>query len=251
MLSGLFFAMNLNYQLIGNQAAERTIIFLHEGLGCIEMWKDYPETLCEELNCKGVIYDRSGYGKSPGSLLNRKSNYLHLAAKELHELILHLNIQQPILYGHSDGGSIALIYAAQHPDKIEAIITEAAHVFNEEVTIAGVRAARPLIEIGKMDALQKYHGNRYKEVFYAWNDIWLDESFKKWNISKEIESITCPALIIQGLDDQYGSLNQVQQILTSIGTSSISLTPENCGHAPFKEQRAVVIKNVITFINEL
>lgn len=243
--------MNLNYKIVGNTDSESTIIFLHEGLGCIEMWKSYPIELCECLDVRGIIYDRSGYGKSQGDLVNRKADYLHLAAQELHEFLLYLEVENPIIYGHSDGGSIALIFAAKHPQIAKAIITEAAHVFNEDLTIQGVNGARPLIENGKMDALQKYHGDRYKEVFYAWNDIWLDDSFKNWSIEEEIKAISCPALIIQGEDDQYGSLKQVETILRSIGITAQAFTPAACGHAPFKEQKQQVIQKVIHFINEL
>jgi len=248
--SGFFFGMNLNVKIVGDPKSEETIVFLHEGLGCIEMWKSYPEDLCNVLGMKGIVYDRAGYGKSPGSLIDRKADYLHLAAEELHELIHHFEINQPIIYGHSDGGSIGLIFAGKYPKLPKALITEAAHVFNEAVTIEGVKDARPLIETGKMDALKKYHGNRYKEVFYAWNDIWLDDSFNEWNISEEIKDISCPTLIIQGKDDQYGTLNQVSTILESIGSEAKSFTPANCGHAPFKEQKEAVIKTVKKFIHE-
>jgi pimeloyl-ACP methyl ester carboxylesterase len=176
-------ASNLNWIEVGNTTSDTTIIFLHEGLGCIEMWRDYPKQLCIDLGVRGIVYDRAGYGKSIGSLLNRTNKYLHEAADELAELITELKIQNPILYGHSDGGSIALIYAANHPDKVKAVITEAAHVFNETGTIKGVREARPWMEEGKMEGLRKYHGDRYQEVFYAWNDIWLDDSFMDWDIT--------------------------------------------------------------------
>lgn len=242
--------MKLNWIEVGNLDAEECIVFLHEGLGCVEMWKDYPENLCQSLNVRGIVYDRSGYGKSNGSLVNRKSDYLHLAAEELTHFIEFLKLEKVHLYGHSDGGSIALICAGTKPELVKTVVTEAAHVFNEQETIDGVLAARPLLKEGKMDGLKKYHGERYEEVFYAWNDIWLDDSFKNWNIEDITSRITCPGLIIQGLDDQYGTLKQVEAICKTNPQNVRSFTPKNCGHAPFKEKTNEVLKKVTEFYHE-
>ncbi|MEO9530953.1 MAG: alpha/beta hydrolase [Crocinitomicaceae bacterium] len=242
--------MELNWIEIGNLTSDETIIFLHEGLGCIELWKGYPEKVCETLNVKGIVYDRSGYGKSPGNLTQRKADYLHLAADELFDFINYLKLKSVHLYGHSDGGSIALIFASKYTNRVKSIVTEAAHVFNEPETIKGVQEARPLLKEGRMEGLRKYHGDRYQEVFYAWNDIWLDDSFEDWNIEKEIKSINCPALIIQGLEDQYGTLKQVEAISNAIKDNVKTFTPNHCGHAPFKEQTALVLNEITQFYNE-
>lgn len=242
--------MQLHWESYGPES-DTTIIFLHEGLGCIPMWKGYPEMLCNELRTKGIAYDRSGYGQSPGNLKNRKADYLHLAAEELNDFIEHLALKSVILYGHSDGGSIALIHASKYPAKVKAVITEAAHAFNEDVTIQGVKEARPLMAEGKMEALRKYHGDRYQEVFYAWNDIWLHESFEDWDISESLPKINCPNLIIQGKDDQYGTLHQVDTIEQLTSGKTTRCTPSNCGHAPFKEQQEIVLENVKQFINAI
>lgn len=243
-------ASKINWVEVGQPEAETTIIFLHEGLGCVEMWRDYPALLCQKLGVSGIVYDRSGYGKSAGSLKNRKADYLHLAAEELHSLIQSIDIKQPILYGHSDGGSIALIYAAIYGQVI-ALITEAAHVFNEPETIAGVKAARPLISEGTMDGLKKYHGERYEEVFYAWNDIWLDDSFKNWDITGLLPKIIAPQLIIQGEDDPYGTFKQVDAISEQTKGETRLFLPKNCGHAPFKEQTEQVLNEVVNFSHDI
>lgn len=237
----------INWITVGNPNSNSTIIFLHEGLGCIEMWKTYPHDLCSALNVNGIVYDRTGYGKSSGSLLGRTNQYLHEAAEELAAFIAHHQIKSPILYGHSDGGSIALIYAGQHKD-VKAVITEAAHVFNETETIQGVQEARPLLAEGKMDGLRKYHGERYQEVFFAWNDIWLDESFKDWDITEYLPNIEVPLLVIQGQNDQFGTLKQVKTIKELTAGKTATFTPENCGHAPFKEQTELVLETVKKFI---
>ena len=245
-----FFIMNLNWKIVGNIESNECVIFLHEGLGCVEMWKNYPTVLCSQLNIKGIVYDRSGYGKSPGSLTNRKANYLHEAADELRAFIDHLKLDKVHLYGHSDGGSIALIYAGRFPSKVKTVITEAAHVYNEPETIQGVLATRPLFAEGKMDGLKKYHGDRYEEVFFAWNDIWIDNTFIEWNIEEFTQGIKCPLLAIQGKDDQYGTLKQIESICKTNPIISRSFTPEHCGHAPFKEQTKMVLNEVGQFYHE-
>ena len=245
--------MNLNHLFIGDPAAKKIIIFLHEGLGSIAQWKQFPELICEASNSYGLIYDRSGYGKSPGSLLNRSINYLEESALELENLIhsTELSRYKLFLYGHSDGGSIALIYASKHPERLSGIITEAAHVFVEEITVEGVRKALPVFTEGKFDGLKKYHGERFKEVFLAWNNIWLDPAFMTWNISGILHKISCPVLIIQGKNDQYGTLKQVETIAKLISGDATVYTPENCNHAPHKEAQKEVIKIVQQFIVNL
>jgi len=242
----------LNHKFVGNQNSNQCIIFLHEGLGCIDMWKSYPNELCLHLNMQGLIYDRAGYGKSKGDLRHRTPNYLHAAADELYELIHTLKIQNKdlILYGHSDGGSIALIFAAKHPHLTHSVITEAAHVFVEEITLDGIKPAKKAFKEGKLDGLRKYHGENYKMVFNAWVDIWNHPSFLNWNIETELTNILCPQLIIQGLNDQYGTLKQVESINKNTTGKTTILTPDNCGHAPFKEKTKEVMNEVITFIQK-
>ena len=243
--------MTLHWIEIGNPESEITIIFLHEGLGSIEMWKNYPIEICTQLAVKGIIYDRQGYGKSPGSLENRGVNYLHESADELQKLITFLDLKNIILYGHSDGGSIALIHASQYPTQIIGIICEAAHVFNETKTIQGVKNVRPLFSKGKMDGLKKYHGDNYKNVFYAWNNIWINEKFKNWSIVNLLAEVRCPQLIIQGKDDEYGTIQQVEIICEKTKGKSLILTPDNCGHTPFKEKKELVKQKVIDFIHDI
>ncbi len=247
-----FEAKMLNYKFVGNLNSNTLIVFLHEGLGCIEMWKNYPQKLCQQLNVKGLVYDRAGYGQSKGDLSNRQANYLHLAAKELHQLLKKLDLfnHQIILYGHSDGGSIALIYGAQYPQIVKAIITEAAHVFVENETLKGIKPAIKAFEQGKLNGLKKYHGENYKSVFYAWVNIWHHPSFKNWNIEQELKNIICPQLIIQGENDQYGTLKQVKSIAQHTKGETTVYIPKKCGHSPFKEKEDNLITIVITFFKK-
>jgi len=243
----------LHHKFVGNLNSKTVIVFLHEGLGCVEMWKNYPQKLCNTLNVKGLIYDRAGYGKSEGDLTKRKANYLHLAVDELHQLLEQLNLlnHQIILYGHSDGGSIALLFASKYTHLVKSIITEAAHVFVEEETLQGISPAVQAFKHGKLNGLKKYHGDNFEEVFYAWVNIWNNQSFKNWNIENEITKITCPQLIIQGQNDQYGTLKQVKSIEQNTKGKTTTFIPKNCGHSPFKEQENEVLKTVKYFFSSI
>ncbi|MFT5820863.1 MAG: pimeloyl-ACP methyl ester carboxylesterase [Crocinitomix sp.] len=242
--------MALNHVFIGDKAAKKIIIFLHEGLGSIAQWKAFPELVCNATNSYGLIYDRCGYGKSEGSLLNRKTDYLEQGALELEKVIASLvpSTYDLFLYGHSDGGSIAIIYAANHPSKLKGLITEAAHVFVEDITVEGVRAVLPYFHQGKFDGLKKYHGERFQEVFLAWNNIWLNPAFRSWNISQLLSNIICPQLIIQGEADQYGTLNQVETIVENTVGKSTTFTPRNCNHAPHKENEKETLLHIVRFL---
>ncbi len=244
--------MALNHVFIGNPTAKKLIIFLHEGLGSIAQWKTFPESVCEATNSYGLVYDRRGYGKSPGSLEDRSINYLEQGAEELEEVIATLIPENYnlFLYGHSDGGSIALIYSANNPSKITGLITEAAHVFVEDITVDGVRAALPYFHQGKFDGLKKYHGERFQEVFFAWNNIWLNPKFRDWNITEILHHISCPQLIIQGKDDQYGSLKQVDTIAKQTTGKTSKFIPDNCNHAPHKEKQKETLLQVTQFLKD-
>ncbi|WP_066755394.1 alpha/beta fold hydrolase [Crocinitomix algicola] len=244
--------MQLNVKYIGDPSSNRLIIFLHEGLGSVKQWKNFPNSLCDKTNSYGLVYDRKGYGESLGDLTHRQANYLHLAAEELFEIIsTSKHNDKPIyLYGHSDGGSIALIFAAKYGHRIKGIITEAAHVFVEDITIAGVKEARDLFDLGKFEGLKKYHGNQYHQVFFAWNDIWLSEEFKNWEIISLLEKIDVPNLIIQGKNDQYGTEEQVNLIIEKTKGVSTKLILENCGHAPHKESQKEVISEIKKWMDD-
>lgn len=228
---------DLYYELIEGDPARPWLVFLHEGLGSCAMWKDFPAQLCQLTGCRGLLYDRLGYGQSSPLRAQRQIHYLHdYALRELPQVLDSLLPgQEYFLIGHSDGGSIALIHAAQQPPRLRAIITEAAHVYVETVTLDGIRAADAAFGAGKLRALSKYHGEKTEAIFKAWSQTWLSYGFQFWNIEYLLPSIECAALIVQGSEDQYASAAQVDAIVAQ-ALNAIPAMIEQCGHAPHHEQ---------------
>ncbi len=217
-----------------------TLVFLHEGLGSVAGWRDFPRTLCDRLDAPGLVYSRRGYGRSTPLGHPRGTDYLHREAWEvLPALLDELRLEAPVLVGHSDGGSIALLFAARHAPRAIAIM--APHVFVEEVTIAGIRAARDAWKLGKLrDPLARVHDDP-DGAFFGWNDGWLDPAFRLWNIETELPQIRCPVLAIQGYDDQYGTMEQLDRIAAGVRSPCRLLKLADCGHAPQRDQPEAVI----------
>lgn len=230
-----------------------TIVFLHDSLGCIDLWRDFPERVGEMTSCNVLIYDRQGYGKSCGFTNPvRNNHYLEVEAEVLNQLLEFWNIDQPILFGHSDGGSIALLTAAKYPSKIKAIITEGAHVFVEDVTIKGIKEAIHHYETTDLKTkLEKYHAKNTEAMFWAWAKTWTTEEFSSWNIEQFLFDIQCPSLIIQGEKDEYGTLKQVESIVEKVSSTSEKFIIPNIGHTPHKETPEVVLKKVKLFVESL
>jgi pimeloyl-ACP methyl ester carboxylesterase len=226
------------------------LVFLHEGLGCIELWHDFPLALVKSTGCDALIYDRWGHGKSDPLDAPRTLRYVHDEALESLPAVLEkCSVSDTILVGHSDGGSIALLFAAEHPRLVHGIITEAAHVFVEEVTLEGIRAAVETYEKTDLkQKLERYHGENTERIFRGWSDSWLTPEFKKWNIEGCLPRIQCPVLAIQGEDDEYGTEAQLAAITTQVaGLSQYALIP-NCAHIPHHQARDRVAQEMIQFI---
>jgi pimeloyl-ACP methyl ester carboxylesterase len=230
-----------------------TLVFLHDSLGCIQLWRDFPYQLAKGLACNILIYDRWGYGKSEAmTSFERPKNYLELEADFLDALLLKLNINKAILLGHSDGASIALIAVSKYPAKIMAVISEAAHVFVEECTLAGIYE---IIEDYKTtnlkERLARYHGNKVEVLFKAWTETWTDAKYSDWNIEHLLPAISCPVLIIQGEEDEYGTLRQADAIFKPLGSKAEKLIVPNCGHTPHKDHPALLQDKIKIFISNL
>lgn len=227
-----------------------TLVLLHDSLGCISLWRDFPEKLAERTGLEVMLYDRRGYGNStPFANTARQPDYLAREADALHELLQQLQISKAILFGHSDGGSIALLTAAKYPETIAGIVTEGAHVFVEEITLAGIRSAVQAYQQTNLpQKLLKYHGDKTDAVFRAWADIWLSDRFWDWNIELFLPAILCPSLIIQGEEDEYGTLAQVDAIVEQVRGPAQKLIIPKVGHTPHREATQQVLTATVDFI---
>jgi len=229
-----------------------TIIFLHDSLGCIKLWRDFPEKLGKLTECNVFIYDRYGYGGSAAFLKQERDNlYMEEEADLLVELVEEYKLHKPILFGHSDGGSIALIASGKYPGKFKAAITEGAHVFVEEETLKGINAS--IVLYGTTDLkskLEKYHGTKTEAMFWAWAKTWNTPEFKNWNIEKFLSAIRCPLLVIQGDEDEYGTEKQVDSIIGQVSGKAVKLFLPGIKHTPHKECPVLILEKSSEFINK-
>ena len=231
-------------------AAGPTLVFLHEGLGSVALWRDFPTRLCAELGLSGLVYDRWGHGQSEPLDRPRTLRYLHDEAQLfLPEVLAACGVARPVLIGHSDGGTIALLFAASFPEVPAAVVTEAAHLFVEDLTVAGIQAAgRAFAGTDLPTKLARYHGDRTQTLFSAWHDRWLSPDFRSWNIEAEIAAVTCPVLAIQGEADQYGTPAQVAAIARGVaGPAETAMLP-GIGHAPHHEAPDRVLELIAGFL---
>jgi pimeloyl-ACP methyl ester carboxylesterase len=241
-------ALQVKHLRLCPKPTARTLVFLHDALGSIAQWKSFPELLCEKCGMDAIVYERQGHGGSSALDKIRTCHYLHDQALEtLPKLLKELNINRPVLIGHSDGGSIALIYGAHF--HAEAIVTIAAHIFVEQITLDGIRKAvqsRLLL----IPRLRKYHHEKTETLFDAWHEIWLSDEFKDWSIVSEIQSITSPVLAIQGENDAYGSIAQIDSIMKEVRGPTNKLILANAGHLPQLEKSEVLAREIGRFIRE-
>lgn len=244
--------LSLEYQWVGSSAPERPVlVFLHEGLGSIAMWKDFPQRFCDEHGLRGLVYSRYGYGNStPRPAAERWSpDFMHREACEvLPALLAALDIERPWLFGHSDGGSIALLHAAHFAENVRGVIVVAPHIFVEDISVASIRLARDAyLSQGLRERLARYHAD-VDSAFRGWNDVWLDQAFRDWNIEGELGGITCPVLAVQGEDDEYGTLEQIYGIARKAPQTRTLVLPQ-CGHSPHRDQPQALARNAASFIS--
>ncbi len=237
--------------LLSSAANAPTIVMLHEGLGSIAMWKDFPEQLAQATGFRLLVYSRYGHGKSERLAEKRSVDFMHHEAKVvLPELLRQFEIRQPILLGHSDGASITIIYAGTRPQQVRALILEAPHVFVEDVSIQSIANMRTQFESTDLpQKLARYH-DHVEEVFRGWDNIWLDPDFRQWNIEEYLAPITCPVLVIQGENDEYGTLAQVQAIQRLIPATQMRILPR-CGHSPHRDHQALTIQTIAKCVSAL
>lgn len=242
----------LEYRFIRPGGARApVIVFLHEGLGSLSMWKDFPDRLARAAGCDALVYSRHGYGRSDPLAAPRAVDFMHREALDvLPELLDRLAVDRPLLFGHSDGASIALIHAAAAGRPVAGLIVAAPHVLVEDVTIQNIEAARHAYDTTDLAArLAKYHAN-VDSAFRGWNDVWLDPAFRDWNIEACLPDITCPILAIQGVDDEYGTLDQIARIERAASNAETHALPD-CRHSPHRDKPEEVLALATRFIKRL
>jgi len=231
--------VRLEVKRFPGNADKPTLVFLHEGLGCIDMWRDFPGQLSYISGCPALVYSRRGYGRSAPCDAPRPLTYMHHEGLEvLPDLLKTAEIGDHVLFGHSDGGSISLINAGGAPAPgLKAVISMAAHVFCETLSVTSIAQAKTLYEKGDLrQRLAKYHGDNVDGAFWGWNKAWLDPDFMQWNIEEYLPKIIVPQLVMQGYGDPYGTIAQVESIeRQSPGPVKVRML-ENCGHSPYKDQ---------------
>ncbi|MBE0627931.1 MAG: alpha/beta hydrolase [Burkholderiales bacterium] len=239
---------SLEYLRIGAAAVGPTLVFLHEGLGSISMWRDFPERIAAAAGLPAMVYSRCGHGQSQVLQQPLGVDFMHREAlQSLPELLRLLGIERPILIGHSDGASIALIHAGSG-HAVRGLVAMAPHVFVEDISIAGITAAKQAFETTDlMQKLARHHRDPAR-TFYGWNEVWLAPAFRSWNIESFLPAIACPLLAIQGQQDEYGSMAQVDAIARQVSGAVELLKLEHCGHTPQRDQAGIVAGAVVEFV---
>lgn len=229
-----------------------TLVFLHEGLGCIEMWRDFPQALCDATGCPGMIYDRTGYGGSSPWPYDPGVRYMEIEADEiLPALLAELGVEDCVLVGHSDGGTIALNYAAADPAPLRAVVTLAAHAINEPVCVAAIGRARAAFDGDLRRRLARYHGDNTDGAFRLWSGAWLAPGFEPMDADRRLPTIAVPVQAIQGEDDEYGSELQLGIIAGKVGGYCETRLVPDCGHSPHLQQPAYVTAEIARFVAPL
>jgi len=245
-------SQRIEYQRIEVGGGGRpTLVFLHEGLGSLAMWKDFPELAAGRAGCDAVVYSRLGYGRSDPLPGPREVTFMHQEALEsLPRLLDALGIDRPVLVGHSDGGSIALICAGAGVRPLAGLVLMAAHVMVEDVTVESIAAARRTYETGDLRSrLSRYHAD-VDATFLAWSGIWLHPDFRRWNIEEYLPRVACPVLAIQGENDEYGTRAQLERIGGAVRDVEI-LELKDCRHSPHRDQPEAVLAAIEAFVDRI
>jgi pimeloyl-ACP methyl ester carboxylesterase len=235
--------VRIEYQWLAGASPDAPLmVFLHEGLGSLSMWRDFPQHVCAATGFQGLVYSRPGYGQSSPRLADEHwaPDFMHRQADEVLPALLAAlgvdTVARPVwLLGHSDGGSIALLFAAHFPGQVAGAVVMAPHIQVEDVSVASIEQARQAyLNTDLRQRLARHHADP-DSAFWGWNDVWLSTAFRSWNITPELSAITCPLLAVQGLDDEYGTLGQIRGIARVVPHTQLLALPA-CGHSPHKDQ---------------
>ncbi|MBL8178078.1 MAG: alpha/beta hydrolase [Bryobacterales bacterium] len=242
-------AASLHTERIPAARENPTLVFLHHGLGSIAQWRDFPAQLCAATSLPAFLYDRCGHGRSPACGQPRTPAYMHREAETLHRLLTHHNIGDCILIGHSDGASIALLYAAlPNVPAPRLIVSESAHVFVEPITRHGIRLTIDAYLAGMREKLRKYHGANTEALFWDWAGTWLAPSFDSWNLCRTIGNVSCPVAAIQGAEDEYGTESQLDAILRSVPCAAGRFLIPQAAHEPHHQSRPQTLDTMARLI---
>ena len=228
-------------------------MFLHGGLGCLAEWGDFPARVGESVGCGAFVYSRAGYGQSDAAVLPRGVHFMHdEALNVLPQIFSALDIRDAILVGHSDGGSIALIYAGSIKARgVSGLVLEAPHVFVEEITLEGAKSAVQKYCDGELKSrLERYHGRNTDCAFHGWSDVWLGPEFRSWNIEEYLPQIRVPVLLIQGEHDEYGTQRQLRAIENGCQGYVRTEVLSDCGHSPHRHKPLETVESITSFLNE-
>ena len=226
-----------------------TLVFLHEGLGSVSLWKDFPERVAGATGRAALVYSRAGYGASSPAALPRQPDYMHVEAhRVLPALLDRLGIEDPILIGHSDGASIALLHAGSGTRPVRAVVALSPHVFVEDLSIASIAEARRQYRTTDLAHRLARHHDDADAAFRGWNDIWLAPAFRDWNIEDCLPRVRCPLLLIQGRDDEYGTRAQLDAIERQAGGRVTRVELADCRHSPHRDQPEATVAAIADFI---
>ncbi len=228
------------------------LVFLHEGLGCVSLWRDFPDKVARRVGAPALLYSRFGYGHSDGLAGPRQPRFMHDEALQiLPELLDTLRIEKPILIGHSDGASIALIHAASAQRAVTATVLMAPHVLVEACSIESIARAAETYEKSDLKERLARHHTRVDDAFHGWSRIWLDPRFRTWSLARECQTLSVPTLLIQGEDDEYGTLAQLDAIAEVAPGPVQRVVLANCGHSPHRDQEAAVLDAISGFVERV
>ncbi|WP_397533712.1 alpha/beta fold hydrolase [Roseateles sp.] len=228
------------------------IVFLHEGLGSLSQWRDFPQRLCDAAQCRGLVFSRPGYGRSTPRTEPWPQDYLQrqtLALLPAYFDAMGLANERLFLFGHSDGASLALLFAAAYPERVRGLVAMAPHLFVEDITLAGLREAKRAYEAEPSSlkaALARHHAD-VDSAFYGWNDAWLRPGFEQWSIEADLATLACPVLALQGVGDEYGTLAQIEAV-GRIHAETRVVALQECGHAPQRDQPEAVIAHTLQLL---
>jgi pimeloyl-ACP methyl ester carboxylesterase len=258
--------LRIEYRWLHGEAADTTgnptshapiAVFLHEGLGSIAMWRDWPQSLCEQLGMRGLVYSRPGYGLStprehgvkwPVDFMTAQARDILPALLDALDISLQER-QRMWLIGHSDGGSITLLYAALYPHALAGAVAIAPHVFVEDISVESIAQTRLLYETTDLRSkLSRYHAD-VDSAFYGWNDIWLNPAFRQWRIVDQLDAIRQPLLAVQGHDDNYGTMAQIDTIGERVPQAQ-RVKLDACGHSPHRDAPAALNEAIAAFISQ-